>query len=76
MLIKSLSHFINPLEIVHQHEGIVEPELAKQAEQNPESSLAQQMNDIGNDVNGLARRLLQIGYGKIDLSKLHCEISK
>lgn len=33
MPIKSLSHFINPMKRVHQHEGIVDPELAKQAEQ-------------------------------------------
>jgi len=43
----------------------VEPELAKQAGQNLERCLAQLMNDAGNDVNGSARRLLQIGYGKI-----------
>ena len=33
-------------------------------EKNPERYLAQLMNDVGNDVDGSARRLLQIGYGK------------
>ena len=49
---------------LHQHKGTTEPELAKQMEQSPERSLAQLMNDTGKDVDGSARRLLQIGYGK------------
>jgi hypothetical protein len=39
MSIKSLSHFINPLERVNQHEGIVEPVLEKQVEQKLEKDL-------------------------------------
>ena len=42
----------------------MEPKLSKKAEKNPERSLAQLMNDAGNDVDGSARRLLQIGYSK------------
>ena len=43
---------------------MVEPELSKQAEKNRERSLAQLMNDTSNDIDGSARRLLQISYDK------------
>ena len=79
MSIKSSSHFNNPLKRVHQHEGIVEPKLAKQVEQTQKTSLTQLMNGFGNDVYGPVRRLLQTSCCKTTLSKYpmqRCEISK
>lgn len=77
MPIKSLSHFINQMKRVHQHEELVEPKLAKQAEQTQKRSLTQLMNGSGNDVDDPMRRLLQTRCCKTALCKSpmkHCEI--